>query len=343
MKHLFWIHSHITFLTAQKIIEENDILRDDCIFLTSRNYITSELKSYKFCSVYNLTNNKWRIWAGINVFKTYKNIHKFDSNFKKIMPENFYFYTPQTMADLPNIIISHKNCQRYFIMEEGTGSYNINQPTLFVGWKYYFKQILKLFFQRLYAVKESFATTTHIKFGCCYGFGANVFPTVPKEKIVKIPLPFEKITLQQEVNAIIVLDYLQGLDINFPFDKYIDTIKTLCSFFAKNTEYKCIGYKFHPSHYFSQQKFITELRKIFKETEDITSIKYIEIPQETSLENIAYSYHPDFYGLFSSSLFYATITGCKVYGINNLLISKEKTYSVLFKKIPDKPEEELII
>jgi hypothetical protein len=345
MKHVFWVHSSITFLIAKKIITENTINDNECIFLVSRNYTTAELEKYMTVSDMLLFKEGTRIWKGKNIIKTIRNINYFNNIFCEIINERFYFYTPHTLSDLPNIIISNKLCEKYFIIEEGSGSYCVEILSPFKGWKSYACKLLKLFFPRLYTAKESFITTKHPKFGYCYGFGENVFPTVPKDKIIILPLPFEKIDLPVQPDAVIVIDHLQGLDSSLTNENYADVLTDLALFFVKQRKYNCIAYKFHPTHYFSQQSFIKKMQNTFNDLGYEFDIKFMEIPQRIAIENIAYSYYPDFYGLFSSVLLYASIIGCRVYGINRLFIAKEERYRVCFEKIPDyiMPKEELDI
>jgi|SRR5882724_9458511 len=121
MKHIFWVHSYITYFVAKKIIAEKKLDKKDVIFLKARNFDLSDsyidFKQldlvYKF-SIRNILRN-WRL------------ISRYDRWIDKIAGKNKYIlYYPHTALRYLDYLLTNKNCQGYCLMEEGMAAYSNN-------------------------------------------------------------------------------------------------------------------------------------------------------------------------------------------------------------------------
>ncbi len=286
---------------------------------------------------------KQRIWTGFRLGETKRIIQEYDRLLEKEMGESFYFYTPQTGTDPANIIISHPHCYRYFIVEEGIGSYRRENIHYFRGYRWIALQVFKRLFPRIYTVKEYFVTVSHPKFAGCIGISEKVFPYLDRQCVQVLRSPFRKISLDEIPEAIIVLDYIQGFK-RLSTTDYLELLRQLDAFFSTHCHYKELGFKFHPTHYLKHPEFVEDVRKLFQHFNQERPYLYREIAPEISLENIAFSYAPDFYGLFSSSLVYARIAGSNIYGLNILFGKISPAYRNIWeglKSMHDFQEEEL--
>ncbi len=344
MKHLFLVHSPITFLVTQQLLKTEALPKEDCIILLSRNFKlpgTTRLQTAAIPA--DKAGNSDRIWSGLHLLRTRRQIRYYDQWLNSLVNEAFYFYTPHTASDLENLIISHEHCKGYYIIEEGIGSYRATEPFPFKGWRGGALKALQAACPRLYTAKASFCNTRHPKFTGGYGIGKGVFPHAASGKVKILPLPFTAVKLAHEVQAVIVIDYLQGLGDALGNEAYTEVLRQTAGQLAASGRYRAIAYKFHPSHYIGRQEFIGQVRRLFQQTAAQHNITIDELPQEVLLENVAYSYHPDFYGLFSSALFYAAVIGCKTYGMNRLLLQADPQYKHYWDKLPAlaQPAEEL--
>jgi hypothetical protein len=121
MKHVFWVHSYITYFIAKKIIEQNKLDKNEVIFLKDRDFeiydpyiefLQPDLR-YKF-SVGNLLRN-WRL------------IRRYDQWIERITDRDQYIlYYPHTGLRHLDYLLTHKNCRGYCLVEEGTAAYSNN-------------------------------------------------------------------------------------------------------------------------------------------------------------------------------------------------------------------------
>src|SRR5215217_871201 len=125
MKHLFYIHSHITFLASIKSINFLKLDYTDCVFIIHRgkidDYKFSKVKMVEFIynhhniETYTISKKFWKNWKKLDKLDEFINI--------AISNNYFTFYTPHTYASFLALIVTHKKCKGYNIIEEGLGSY----------------------------------------------------------------------------------------------------------------------------------------------------------------------------------------------------------------------------
>src|SRR5215217_5951190 len=125
MKHLFYIHSYVTFLASIKVIKYLKLKHEDCVFVIHRgkvdDYQCPGIRMVRFgyerydIETYTLRYKFWKNWKSIN------KLDKFVDD--AVENSNFIFYTPQTFQSFLSLIVTHRRCKAYHIIEEGLGSY----------------------------------------------------------------------------------------------------------------------------------------------------------------------------------------------------------------------------
>lgn len=321
MKHVFLVHSHITYLVAKQVIVQQGISPADCIYFTTRSYSTPDgLEDIRFSSFLGY-DDKPRAWAGMNVCKTQKNIRYCDALISQMIGDEFYFYTPQTMTDMANVIVTNSKCMGYFLIEEGIGSYLNREITLYRSWRKAAVYLLRLLFPRVFSIKRTFLHTNHPKFKGGFGLGESIFPLLKdRSKVFKINPPFERVQLENIPEAVIVLDNFYGLSI--PTSTYFDVLEDTISYMVIYNHYSSVAYKYHPFHY-TQPQLMSELERLMGELSKKYNLTIFQLDRNVVLENIAKSYPKvAFYAVQSSVLFYAKLMGCRTYTMARLVINR---------------------
>src|SRR5688572_30340516 len=94
IKHIFYIHSYITYLVSLKIIAKEGLEKKDCIFLINR-----KIRINESIATYNIehlcTDKSFSVTR--NVLKSWREIKNVDAFIAEITGnQKFYFYCPHT-------------------------------------------------------------------------------------------------------------------------------------------------------------------------------------------------------------------------------------------------------
>lgn len=117
MKHIFTVHSPITFLTAISIIKKNKLAEDD-IIIFSTNYEPPSSLPYLKKSFESINKN---ILIKIFNWNTPKEYDRYIDSFLE-KDEKFIAYV-DLMHMYQRILITNKRCKSFSFIEEGTASY----------------------------------------------------------------------------------------------------------------------------------------------------------------------------------------------------------------------------
>jgi len=326
MKHVFLVASNLTFNIANKVVEIDGISSTDCILLLTRDYKIPVKYESRFPNQihtsYNVSPNQGRIFAGINIFKTKKNIKCFDKLVDSyIKGEDFVWYTSVCSNDICSLMVTKKNCKGYYIMEDGLISYRKNIPPTFSGVSFLvYRFILKPFFYRIYAVKNHFIEDDSPKFLGCIATSDKCFP-LQKDRLRNIGLPFEDVELDKTPEAVLSID---------PLFLVIDEQATRRVFeklakYIQSKGYRSIAYKFHPrfnasSNSALKQMYLEMLNQYF-------TIEMIELPAYIVVEGVLKKYRCDFFTYNSSIAIYGNTAGARCYTYIPLIKTYTDAYS----------------
>lgn len=319
MKYIFGVSSHLTFYIAHKIIAINEFSKDECLLFLTRNYSIPDKYTdsypHQVHTGYNLVNSKsGRVFAGINILKTFKNIQVFDSLIDPFLQgQEFIYYTQVCSNDVTSLMASKKNCHGFYVIEDGLASYRDINPQTFTGIRYVlYKLFLNPFFHRIYACKNHFVASESPKFLGCIATLPFCFP-LHQDKLQVIGIPFETIDLGFIPDALLSIDPLYL----FISENNIKLLYQELAQIMKAKHYKTIAYKYHPN-------LLAEANaKIKQYVENVLHDTFgdclIELDQSVVLENVLKTYQCDFYTCWSSVALYGSYMGAKCYTYRAIL------------------------
>ena len=334
MKHIFGVSSHLTFYIAHRIIELNHHDRDECLLFLTRNYSLpdnfNELYPHQVHTGYNLANSKsGRVFAGVNVFKTLRNIQEFDALIDPFLQgQEFIYYTQVCSND--SLMATKKNCRGFYVIEDGLASYRNFNPQTFTGVRYVaYRMILNPLFHRIYACKNHFIASESPKFLGCISTLPFCFP-LHQDKLQVIGLPYETIDLGFAPDALLSIDPLY-----MHFSKEdINQIYTELGRFIERKQYTTIAFKYHPNFFAAAN---AEVKLFFEKTiRDIFGENLIELDKSVVLENVLKTYCCDFYTDNSSVALYGSQMGAKCYTYKPVMrkYAPEEKFEEWYPSIP---------
>jgi len=334
MKHLFYVHSHITFLICKQYIIDNHINYQDCTFISLRSYCLPQSLIKAGVSTINYPQDVYegkttRVFQGFHLKKSYCNLKKLEKVINQhINNQPFAFYIPNTQAnDFVNVVVTMNNCSCYYLIEEGSASYTkISQLPKFQSGvsDIIYKWFLRPFLKRFYILRDNMYSTNYYKYVGTIASSSSAFPNYIGQHII-IQNPFEKEFLPFHPEIILSVD---PLFFHFDID-YVEIIYQKLSSVLSSFD-KRIVYKFHPEFYKRPEilsQYTILLQKVFG-----TSI--FELDQNIIIENILNTYHCNFYSDFSSIGIYGNILNCKCYSYANLAKGYSNLYDEKVSKLP---------
>lgn len=126
MKHIFYVHSYVTYLVTLGIVEHKKISDKDVLLITARGGVNQS----RFSSID--VNQRFPKLFGIPCYGTklfYIKNHSIISSFDKSIlrfceNDSFACYIPSDGHYLQQLLSTHSKCRRVYFMEEGLFSYN---------------------------------------------------------------------------------------------------------------------------------------------------------------------------------------------------------------------------
>lgn len=125
MKHLFYIHSHITYHVSLEVIKHEKLDASDCVFMYGRKFqplaapLGIEQVELPFThhpiNSFAVARKFWRGWNKLSDFD------RFTQNL--VGKNSFRLYTNQSGIDFIRLFISHRQCAGFSFLEEGMASY----------------------------------------------------------------------------------------------------------------------------------------------------------------------------------------------------------------------------
>lgn len=313
MKHVFGISSHLGFYLCQRLIEQDSLKADECLFFTLCGYTLPAVFTDKYptlVTTYNTSPTQGRIFAGWRLKRTKENISKVDQLLsQKIGTEDFIWYTQNCSNDICSVFVTNKQCKGYYVIEDGSGSYLTENPPIFRGWRsLIYRYILKPFFPRIYSLKNHFVEIEHPKFKGCIASNENCFPLY-KSYLRVVGMPFHPEPLKTPPDALISIDPLFRWGVS---DEHAQQIILQLAEFVNAQKYRHIAYKHHPA-------LLSPLQSERYKKYNLWIRQYIkgdieELQAQVSLENTLMA-HPlaDFYTAVSTTVIYAHAMGVKCY------------------------------
>ncbi|UKJ06995.1 alpha-2,8-polysialyltransferase family protein [Solitalea lacus] len=322
MKHVFCIHSNITFLVAQSIIKQEQIPESQCVLLLYRGFTPVDTNAVflpeQMINIPTLNKVKKRVLSAVKNRKTIQSFLKLLNPY--IQHSQFVVYTPHLDMDGIASIIDHRNCSGYFFVEEGFASY-LNSSYLKPFIRKYSSQVFSKWYWKLltltYSYKHSRFFEIHNNYLGCYAVSDCAFQDFPKRN--RINIESEEISRQVDLHnkPILVFDAL--LEFNLIDNMTFEHALKKMFMHVKGLGYSELYIKYHPEQYGkkSKKRLIDNLIAKYA-----NGIDLIEVDKEVVLEQVFMSQKPIVYCMVSSLGLYASMMQCKVYSTYNKLMRK---------------------
>jgi hypothetical protein len=337
MKHIFTIHSHITFLVAYSIVEYLNLDRNDVIFLSSRYKVT--IKGFNVQEAYQT-----RFQTIGEKLLTFNAPKSHDRYINKLTNGDSFIAYIDLMSYYQKILITHPQCACFHFFEEGNGAYMSYDDMTDITWperqidyrtngimdSSYRKAIMRTlrgYNLRLLSIPYNymaFANFKDLKYFC---FSPNAFCNAPKEKkVIVAPKKDDPDVKSMALNTVLVNETIwidgsngryTGLDESYYYraiDKAIPLLK----------ERGILNSRVYVKLRFNENESNNYLINALKHS----SIKEIIIlPNFSVLEALfAVSSSCNVIGTLSSALEYAHCFGHKSYSIYSLFEKRSKTF-----------------
>lgn len=322
MKHVFWIHSHITFYMAIATIKYRRLNISNVVFLTDRKYRNG---------YFPYTLNDFSEYAGKlspftlkSVFSLRKIITRMDRRLKKILQnDNYIVYLPHLSHPVYQILITNKYCRGYHFIEEGMINYvarNYESHFLrFTVWQQFGLNVFNFFCKRICLGHKAFGHFKNLPYEPTYFYldspycrwGKNVVPLKLLQHKVNTKIPEEA--------AIIILSPLLEYNMVTP-----EGYRQCWSYLIKKvSEYtKSVYIKSHPA---TSTQGLTLIREIV----GMNGCNMKEISNDEPIEQILLSLNKNIIaGIESSVLFYAKVLNrrLRVISAYHYLLSHDSLY-----------------
>ena len=315
MKHLFHVHSHITFLVSKQYILDKGINPDDCLLLCSRNYVPRYeyqqiIKNIRKYPQEVFGSRKEDLSLLKNLFNGFVGLHILEDFIADYCQQDeFFFYTFSTYSHMCSIIVTMQKCMGYYLIEEGSSSYaddkcvkqSLGKRNLI------FQSLLVHVFPRFYLLKDHHYSTASRKFKGVITTSEKALCKLKGDHII-ISNPFGKQKLPYSPTIILSVDaslYLCQMNM-----EHIEAIMNRIYQFV-NQKYKnpIIAYKMHPM--IVKDPFSNTIRNVLLKAFEAFRVE--ELPNDTAIEDVLNEYHCDFFSDWSSVAIYANQMGCKCY------------------------------
>lgn len=329
MKHIFYIHSHLTYIISIGVINELALDKKNVFILSdgytnNLNYPINMIRGKKY------TKNKFRYH--IFHFNIPKSIDTFIK--KLIKNEEFTLYCP-AITHTTSVLLTNENCKQLHFIEEGFTSYlkNLSLERFSYlhsnkNWRYKNSDGLKAFFSDLILLLRGMnmkLNSLPIYYNCYFGFSSMKFFGLSNDAFPIIENSNKHIINIKDISNSI--DYKSSFLINdnanvWIGDCSVDTVKYNRQLYLTGIKEGFINYlnknsitniyiKFHPNEsQYSRNCLLNVLTE--------SNITFSIIPDSTILElELLYIKKISLFGIYSSLLYYNTIMGNNSYSIIN--------------------------
>jgi hypothetical protein len=259
MKHVFCVHSNITYLTSLAVINKEDIDNTKVVFLTFRGFkIQNTLyKSHKLKEMWSKDDNKNYVFylkGAITWFLWY--FYKFKFNTLSV-------YVPNSMIFSCYLFSKISLVKKYSYIDEGV-LYYVKKDQLFDGevkknslFFFFFDLILGVWKRKRYFLRG--ADNTYV-----YSERANKeFQNVNLLEFNPYLFKETKTINKYKKSLIVVIDGVSAFDIIKHYE-YLDILETVLNFIVNHSNDRVVYYKFHPAYFYKNNNEANEIRSLFK-------------------------------------------------------------------------------
>lgn len=327
MKHVFIVHSPITYLSALGVILKENLNQED-IMILSETYNSKDLPIKIIC-----LEEKLNKFAQNSILKKFYNfpLKKMNQCLETFLEGDSFIAYVSVFVATNRFLIFHKNCASFNFIEEGLAAYHTyfdvkemvtntigrwDMSFSFSNLKIYIKEILWSTFQapsKISAIPTHYTAYATIPNICYYGFTEYSFPIAKNKKTISMKDIVKNYRFTPQLrdkldNAYIwigdpeIYSKFQNLDI------YLQSIYDGYIVFLKERKINTTFVKFHYRERKEHCKLIVDLFEKY----DINCIVLEDVIMEIELSE---SKNVTLVGFYSSLLLYAKLIGHNAYSI----------------------------
>ena len=328
MKHLFCVHSSITWLIALQVIKEEVLNEEDCAMVYYRNLKIDPKGKERIAKLpfsvfypHDELSLKALFW---NNWKNTKKLDNFASELTNGQP--FRLYLPHSDMNYAALLLSHSLCESFAYIEEGLLSYvqKSEMGIINVKKKIWLRELwyYLAFKGRNQSVKPSFFEE-HPKYAKSYGLSDLAFPFLKNTQVLS--LPFEHKEKYEGIsNLLLIGGEIEGTLINA---KTAEIAYNRMLAFMVEQGVKDVWVKFHPRN---TPKSIDLYNNIL--TKYSINLHYLDATDVP--EHILFSSNATLYTTLSSAAYYAYLCKCPVYSCAKIMGKHSPEFHRVMNKLP---------
>lgn len=335
MKHVFTVHSPITYLCAHLVIENLE-LKEDKIIIISNNY-TPPINLYQ--QYENFQNINSSIFQKLSKFNVPKH---FDAYISDITNNESFIAYIDLMHNWQRLLVTHKKCKSFNFIEEGTasysvattmdavthinmnGAYRLNNRQIIKESLRGAMQLLKGYPRRILQMPYYYGTYADVDDVFYYGLHKSTFPGVKQNKKINLQIGSNTTKMKELAGPQVLNDSVLWVEdsyyrwFNIPIENYEGVIEKSIQLLPDNILSKNHYIKLRPS----QKK---ENSAIFKVLKKHTNSIYVLSDNIIVESLLIISKNLVVIGNVSSVLFYASILNHKSFSMFKLFQNRPDT------------------
>lgn len=315
MKHVFFIHSHITWLVSRGVIHLHGLARTDVLFVSSRGYEPPNAEYERL----DFPDRGWLLtWRIDRWLRLRRELGRFVDQVAQ--NGDFLWYLPHTALPFFAAFVGHPRCCGFHLIEEGLASYFTREALV-----EHMQRTLSCAPGRVGRMLARLRPPEPAdpRYLVAYGCTDEAFPGYARRTTVEIggQLP----TGDHDVNTVLVLDNALevGLVDEQAFFKCFEEVVTKLA----QVGHRSVHFKLHPGQYIDR-RYTSRIQRVLQDNP--YGVLFKELPANYCLELLAATSRPDFYVFVSSVGFYAAVSGCRVYSMASRLATLDARYKTIF-------------
>ena len=345
MKHIFLVHSPVTFLVSVSVINELKISAEDAIIIFERfEKISGE--QYVCADLNEGFDKKFSIKKIVDYFRHFSMVKRIDLLANKLTDKQKFVAYIAALTYSSKSLITHAGCVSFNFIEEGLTNYYkeetlhslnpvyskyswrtsvLKQPKTVLNEIYW---LLRGYNFKLLGLPFSYSSYNFINNVVFYGLSNDSFPLINEQKKTIVPFNknnFQSIKLNYNINLDNKFIWIGDAGVKmhgFSESLYLNGIKEGCINFLKQNGVQNILIKFHRDE-------AQDLRQAVQNLYNKNNISYEVIPDSVIMELLLFeAKNVTLIGVYSSLLYYASIMGHHSFSIYNFL---KKEYSKVLK------------
>lgn len=318
MRHLFYVHSHLTAAVALAVIRHEGFDLSACAVVFDRGYRRSlpprllgeALPPLRLA----LKAPPWTLWRQIGAV---------DVLVRKLTADQpYHLYAPHLYLDATRVLFTNPRCQGISYLEEGLKAYFTDVPFNDGGWAYRVGRRW-LTGGRVPSLPPFPLVHTH-----AYGLHATAFPTLPPATRVALPYPFDKVpraSLPESLDGAHILAFDALAEMGILRASTMEAGLTRLAEHLRTTNVRRLYYKLHPRQVQEPACSVAYLALLARLS---PATELVRLPDGLVLEDVAGSFRDlTFYVAISSVGFYAQLAGQRVVSFARVLAQHEPAYA----------------